>query len=255
MLDLYSLTIIGLTFFIAGGVKGIVGLGLPTVILGLLTAILDLTTAMTLLLVPAFITNVWQGFVGGFFRKIVLRLWPFLGLAMVSIWFGTKALVVVNPLYLSILLAILLIIYSSFNLLGCKVAVSPTREKWLGPPLGVLNGLLTGMTGSSLVPGVMFLQGIGLPRDMFVQAMGLLFLLSSLGLATGLQSNNLLTKELAIASTLAVIPALIGMKTGKMVRQKMSENQFKRFFFISVLVLGCFIIVKALYFFSKTNSI
>jgi hypothetical protein len=30
------------------------------------------------------------------------------------------------------------------------------------------NGLLAGMTGPFAVPGVMFLQAIGLPRDMLI---------------------------------------------------------------------------------------
>jgi len=37
---------IAATFLLAGGAKGVIGLGLPTVSLGLLAAALDLTTAM-----------------------------------------------------------------------------------------------------------------------------------------------------------------------------------------------------------------
>ena len=36
---------------------------------------------------------------------------------------------------------------------------------------GAANGVLTGMTGSFVVPGVMFLQALGLPADSYVPAL------------------------------------------------------------------------------------
>ena len=65
MFDFVTVAAIGGTFLLAGGVKGVIGLGLPTVSLGLLTAALDLTTAMALLIVPSFVTNFWQAMAGG----------------------------------------------------------------------------------------------------------------------------------------------------------------------------------------------
>jgi len=64
-----------------------------------------------------------------------------------------------------------------------------------------VNGILTGMTGSFVIPGVMFLQAIGLPRDTLIQAMGMLFTASTLALAIALQGNRLLTVELGSLST------------------------------------------------------
>lgn len=101
------------------------------------------------------------------------------------------------------------------------------------------------MTGSFVVPGIMYLQAIGLSKDMLVQAMGMLFSLSTIGLALALQKSNLLTLELATISALAVIPAIIGMVAGQKIRKSLSEARFRRIFFISILILGVFIIVKS----------
>ena len=57
--------LIAVTFLLAGGVKGVIGLGLPTISLGLLAATLDLPSAMALVIIPAFVTNIWQGTSGG----------------------------------------------------------------------------------------------------------------------------------------------------------------------------------------------
>jgi len=241
------LAVIAGTFLIAGTVKGIIGLGLPTISLALLAATLDLTTAMALLLIPSLVTNIWQAAIGGHCKNILKRTWPFLCLATISIWFGATALTTVNTLYLPILLGILLIVYSLINLSGLRFSISSQHEKWSGLILGMVNGILTGMTGSFVVPGVMYLQAIGLSRDMLVQAMGMLFTLSTIGLALALQKNSLLTPELTTISSFAVVPAITGMLIGQRIRKLLSEVKFRKIFFVSILVLGFFIVAKSIF--------
>ena len=48
------------TFLLAGLVKGVIGLGLPTIAMGLLAIVLPPAQAAALLVVPSFVTNVWQ---------------------------------------------------------------------------------------------------------------------------------------------------------------------------------------------------
>ena len=102
------------------------------------------------------------------------------------------------------------------------------------------------MTGSSVVPGVMFLQAIGLPRDMLIQAMGMLFTASTLALAVAMQQANILTIKHGILSFGAVLPAIVGMILGQRVRSTLSERRFRKVFFVALLVLGVYIIASAL---------
>ena len=233
-------------FVIAGTVKGVIGLGLPTVSIGLVTVATDLTTAMALLLVPSFVTNLWQAVVGGNGRMILRRIWPFLLMATVTVWLGALVLTRVDLNVLSALLGCLLVIYATVNLAGIRIAISARQEAWAGPLIGTANGVLTGMTGSFVVPGVMFLQAIGLPRDMLIQAMGMLFSASTLALAVALQGNQILTPLLAGLSAAALLPAAAGMIFGQKIRQRLSEQMFRRVFFIALLLLGTYITVNAL---------
>ena len=245
MLDPITVIAIAATFLLAGSVKGVIGLGLPTVSLGLLTATLDLTTAMALLLVPSFVTNVWQAVIGRNGRELLLRIWPFLLMATVTVWLGATVLTRWDPALLSALLGVLLMAYATLNLAGVRLAIATQREAWAGPLFGTANGILTGMTGSFVVPGVMFLQGIGLPRDMFVQAMGMLFTASTVALALALKGNHLLTLELGLISGAAVIPAAAGMLIGQRIRRRLSEARFRQVFFVAIFVLGVYIIAKS----------
>ena len=233
------------TFLLAGTVKGVIGLGLPSVSLGLLTVATDLPTAMALLLVPSFVTNLWQAAVGGKAGEIIRRTWPFLIMATITVWLGARALTQVDLAYLSALLGLLLATYAAISLAGIRISVAPRQEVWAGPLMGTANGILTGMTGSFVVPGVMFLQAIGLPRDALIQAMGLLFTLSTLALAAALKSNNMLTAELGWFSLAGLVPALIGMVIGQKIRQKLPEDRFRRIFFCALLILAIYIVASA----------
>jgi uncharacterized membrane protein YfcA len=245
MFEITTVVAIVATFLIAGTVKGVIGLGLPTVSLALLTVALDLPTAMALLLVPSFVTNLWQAVVGGNTRIIAVRLWPFLLMATATVWIGATALTRVDVALLSALLGGLLVVYASANLGGLHFRIATRHEIWVGPLLGTANGILTGMTGSFVVPGVMFLQAIGLSRDVLIQAMGMLFTVSTLALAFALHGNDLLTVEHGALSATALIPAIVGMVAGQRIRQRFSEQVFRRVFFAALLALGTYIIASA----------
>ena len=234
------------SFFIAGGVKGVIGLGLPSVSLALLTATLGLHEAMALLLVPSFVTNLWQALVGGHARAILARTWPFMAAATIMVWLGALALTRVNVAWLSALLGVLLLAYSVLSLTRPAIAIPRAWERWAGPVLGSANGVLTGMTGSFVVPGVLYLQALALPRDVLVQAMGVLFTLSTVALALCLRGRDLLSADLGLISTAAVVPALLGMVIGQRVRGRLSEARFRVVFFVALGAMGVAIVARAL---------
>src|SRR5580700_2797728 len=73
-----DLVVATLTFLLAGFVKGVIGLGLPTVSMGLLSLVMAPAKAASLLIVPSFVTNVWQLAAGPSFGRMAGRLWPML---------------------------------------------------------------------------------------------------------------------------------------------------------------------------------
>ena len=87
-----AIAAIASTFLLAGTVKGVIGLGLPTVSLAILTVLIDIPNAMALLLVPSFVTNFYQALVGGHGLMILRRLCPFLLFATATVWLGATAL-------------------------------------------------------------------------------------------------------------------------------------------------------------------
>lgn len=239
------LILIALVFLLAGMVKGLVGLGLPTVSLALLTATLGLKEAMALMLLPSLATNAWQALAGGGLRRIAERLWPLLLAACGGIVFGTALLAGSDGRLFAGLLGVMLCVYAAISLATPQVPPPGGKECWLSPVVGAANGVISGMTGSFVVPGVLYLQALGLPRDLLVQAMGLLFTVSTLALAASLGGHGLLPAELGLLSAGALVPAFAGMALGQRLRQRLPEQRFRKIFFLSLTLLGLYIAARA----------
>lgn len=250
MLDTGDLVLVGAVFALAGTVKGIIGLGLPSVSLGLLTMFMGLPSAIVLMLAPSFVTNAWQGLNGPHLRALCKRTGPFMLAATLTIIPVAVVAGRSNVHLLSALMGAALALYAIAGLAKPGWSVSSETERWAGPVVGAVNGVLTGLTGSFVVPGVAYLQALGLPRDALVQAMGVLFTMSTavlgatLAVAGSVGEPTALTMPLAAVSLGAVIPALLGMRAGQWLRGYLSETQFRRVFFWSLAVLGLSILGK-----------
>ncbi len=239
-----SVLTVCLTFILAGAVKGVVGLGLPSVSLGILTVFFGLQPAMVLLLVPSIATNVWQACVGGRLVELLKRFWLFLLCAAAGIWVGVEILAGADTALLARLLGLLLASYALLGLTTPKLSLPQSCEGWAGPLAGIVNGVLTGLTGSFAVPGVPYLQALGLGRDALVQAMGILFSVSTLALGIALGGKRLIAGDELLMSAAAVIPAAIGMVAGQRIRVHLSEAVFRKTLFWALLLLGLYIMIR-----------
>jgi hypothetical protein len=240
-----AIAIVTAVFLVAGLVKGVVGMGLPTVSLGLLALAFGPKEAIALMLVPSLVTNIWQGVTGGALMVLLKRLWSLLAMVCVGVWFGAGILERADAGYVSGGLGLILVVYAAISLMTPQMGSPGRREIWLSPLLGGVNGILTGLTGTFVVPGVPYLQALGLDRIALVQAMGILFTTSTIALAVSLSGHDLLPRELGLLSAIALAPALVGMVGGQWVRRKISESLFRTILYWSLALLGAFLAVRA----------
>jgi len=234
---LLSLLVI-FTFVLAGMIKGVIGLGLPTIAMGLLGLAMAPTQAAALLIIPATLTNVWQLAFGGHLRPLFKRLWPMLLMIVIGTGVGTVWLGADGGHWVVRALGAALLLYALSGLLLPTLRVGSRTERWLGPACGVVTGVITSATGVFAIPAVPYLQALGLSRDELIQALGLSFTASTLALAAGLLWRGALGGGELSASLLALVPALVGMLLGQWLRQRISTVLFKRVFFIGLGVLG-----------------
>ncbi len=235
-----TIVIVCATFLFAGWVKGVVGLGLPTIALALLAATVGLKEAIALMLVPSMVTNVWQALAGGAFVALFRRLWLLLLMACIGAWFGVGILAQADSVLLTGLLGFLICGYAGVSLAAPQIPPPGRWEGILSPAAGAVGGFVAGLTGS-FIPGILYLQALGLSRDHLVQALGISFTVLTVALAAAFARQDLMTADLWMMSAVAVAPAALGMVLGRALRQRLPEALFRRVFFSALLLLGAYL--------------
>lgn len=240
MIDLSApqIVIVAGTFLLAGLVKGVTGMGLPTVAMALLATVMPPVAAAALLIVPSFVTNVWQLAAGPSFAALARRLWPMMAGIVLGTVAGSWLLTHGSGGWTSVGLGLALVVYAALSLAAWQLSVPTRLEPRLGPLVGLATGAVTGGTGVFVIPAVPYLQALGLDKEDLVQALGLSFTVSTVALAIGLAGGGAFAAGNLAASLLAVAPALAGMGLGQWVRRRVSASTFRRWFLIVLLLLG-----------------
>jgi len=233
-------------FLLAGFVKGVIGLGLPTVAIGLLGLLITPAQAAAILVVPSLATNVWQFIVGGGLLVLVRRLWPMLVGICIGSFIGALVLPRDDDGHATVWLGSALVIYSALGLVKIHFKVPPHAEIWLGLLMGTATGAITVATGIYVLPGTPYLQSLQFERDKLVQALGLSFTVSTITLAIALSYAGEIHTSLAWPALVALGAAAIGMWLGQIVRSKVKAETFRLCFFIGLLMLGAHLTLRGL---------
>jgi uncharacterized membrane protein YfcA len=240
------LILIAAVFLTAGFVKGVIGLGLPTVSMGLLAVTMAPGRAIAIVIVPAIVTNIWQTFVGPYLRDIVRRLWPLMLGTVIGSWLNAGALTGPHARYGTVVLGVLLVVYAIIGLNKFHFRVAQKNERWVGGAVGVVTGVISASTGVQVIPSMPFMQAIGMEKDELVQALGVFFTTATVALAFNLTAGGLLTAANAVPGAVALACAFAGMLIGQSVRSRMPGDTFRRWFLIAMILLGLYLIGSVL---------
>lgn len=234
-------------FLLAGLVKGVVGLGLPTLSMGLLAGVMPPAQAAVLLILPSLLTNAWQMWDGAALASLLRRLWPLqLGVAAGTLW-APVSLVTLDAGLASAGLGSALIIYALLGLFAIPLAVPRRGERVSSFATGLVTGAVTAATGVFVFPAVPYLQALSLKKNELVQALGLSFTVSTVALFLRLvMEGSFAVGRLPSAwSLLLPLPAaLLGMAAGQVLRGRVGEKGFKRLFFLGLLLIGVYMVAR-----------
>ncbi len=239
-----TLAAITVAFLVAGTVKGMVGMGLPTISVAIMGGVLGLREAIPILMLPSLIANIWQSArpnpIGPLLRRFAL----INAASCVGIWIGTIVLFRVDPRLLSAVLGVVIVVYALISALAVELDATRRQERTLAVPVGLFSGILTGSTGSLLLPNIVFLQALHLSRDTFVQATGLTLLVGTVVWAVALYSEGAMGPSAWLLSAFALIPTLLGMAAGGWLRGRIPENRFRSGVHLLLLLLAANLIRK-----------
>jgi uncharacterized membrane protein YfcA len=234
-----------LIFALGGLAKGIAGMGLPTVAMGLLGLLMTPAEAAALVVIPSLVTNIWQLLSGQNRLILIRRVWSMLLMICLVTWVGAGLITGAGAGRASIALGAALIVYAIIGLAKVRLSVPRRYEAWLSPAVGATTGVVTGATGVFVIPAAPYLQALGLDKDDLVQVLGLSFTTSTVALAAGLASHGAFQITDAGTSALCTVPALIGMRSGQMIRTRVDPATFRVLFLITLLLLGADLMLRS----------
>ncbi|MFZ5731969.1 MAG: sulfite exporter TauE/SafE family protein [Pseudomonadota bacterium] len=240
------LIMIAVALTTAGFVKGVIGLGLPTVSIGLLATQMPPAQALAIVIVPAIVTNIWQTFVGPYLKDIVRRLWPLMIGTVIGIFACAGMMTGPYARISTVILGILLVIYAAISLGKVRFSVEEKDQKWIGGIVGLITGAISGTTGVQVIPSMPFMQAIGMEKDELVQALGVFFTTATIALSFNLTAAGLLTAATALPGGIALVCAFGGMFIGQAVRARMDQDAFRKWFLIAMMLLGTYLALSTL---------
>ncbi len=231
---------------VAGVVKGVTGIGIPMVSIALLSLVISVPQAVALLPLPILAANSWQAFRGGRFKSSLYRFRPLIIALGIGIVFGALLLKHVDDRVLQAVIGIAVMVFSITSLSTPELRVPAAAERWLGAVAGALGGVLGGMSALFGPPILMFLVSLHLPKDEFVAVIGAVYLLGGVFLLAALAGVRVMGPQELALSALATPPLLAGMALGQWLRDRISQEAFRKGLLVTVMLIGASLLVRAL---------
>lgn len=225
--------------FLAGAiVKGLVGIGLPTLVIGVLSQTSDPRFAIALVLVPMMASNALQTIRSGYVIEAIKGYWKLYIPMIVAlpIFAQLSTLAVAETMKLAVGLFIVLFVVT--NALTARLHFSKKHDSVFQIAFGSAAGIMGGLAAMTAPPLVMYLAGRRLPKQEFVGVVGLFLFASSVMLTLGYVRARLTSPMLLGVSALLVGPVAVGMWIGEHARQYLNEDVFRRVVLLVFFLLG-----------------
>ncbi len=230
--------------FFAGIIKGATGIGYSSCALPFLVASLGLKEAIVLVVAPAMASNVAVLFTTGSLERSVRKFWRLYLATLPGILGGVLLLAWADRRVLTQVLGVIICAYALQALLRPTFSLSPKIARAVQVPVGFLNGLLTGFTGSQVLPLMPYMLALNLEPILFVQAVNVAVVIASVFLAFGLWIAGLMSVPDLSLSVLAIAPALLGVHLGSWARRHIPASRFKSIVLAVLLLIGLSLTVR-----------
>ena len=136
------------------------------------------------------------------------------------------------------ILGVVMFIYGIWGLKSGIMHLSEKREKQLILPVGILSGLVNGITGSQIMPIMPYLLSLKMDRNMFIQTINCAFTFNTLIMMVALGKLGMLTLTVLYISAGGILPVALGIFLGSRIRKNVTEEIYRKAVLILLTVLG-----------------
>ncbi len=243
--EIITFVVILCSVFFGGIVKGSVGIGMSMFSVPLIAFILPPTKAMMLLCFPVILTNFIQMDIKNGISNS--RFFPMFITLFLGILIGGKLILSLNLKTISIIIALTIIIFTSFNFLGLNLNwLKPKYEKIISIFIGFFSGILGGVSTFYAPPIITFLVSLNLAKENFIRTTATMYFLASIPLYSSLIFHGLGNFYDLLVSLIITAPALLGQYLGTKIRVRLSNEIFRKTILVILIIIGFSLLIKNL---------
>jgi uncharacterized protein len=240
-----SLVAGALAVLVAALVKGAVAFGFPLVATPLLALAVGVKTAVAVSIIPNIAMDAVQLVRRGHAFATVRRMVSLIAFSMLGMWLGTRLLAVLPGRIASIVLGVFVLMFAAVNASGVTLRVPPAWERWLSPPVGLVAGVLGGLTNVPGTPMVLYFVALGMDKYEFVRAVAVTFIVAKVVQLGAVAWYGLLDVHLFVVSLGFTVVALGGFAVGLRLQDRLPARVFNRAVLAFLIAIGLWLIVRS----------
>ena len=241
--ETFTITLILLSIFVGGIVKGSVGIGMSMFSVPIIAFILPPTKAMMILCFPVIVTNFIQMNIKkgiGTYRFLPMFIMLFAGILI-----GGKLILNLNFKTISIIIALTIIFFTLINFFGLNLKkIKQNNEKILSVIIGFFSGILGVLSTFYAPPIITFLFSLNLEKESFIRTTATMYFLASVPLYSSLIYHGLGNFYDLLISLVVTAPALLGQYFRTKIREKLSNEIFRKTILSILIIIGFSLLIK-----------
>ncbi|WP_146346141.1 sulfite exporter TauE/SafE family protein [Phaeobacter marinintestinus] len=241
---------LGLAFAIAtlaGLVKGMVGFAMPMILISGLGTFLSPELALAGLILPTLLSNGLQAFRLGARQAVasVAKFRVFLGVGGACLLFSSQLVTTIPASFFLLMLGVMVTGFAVMQLIGIKFHLDQ-RSTRVEAGVGAFAGFIGGMSGVWGPPTVAYLTALNTPKVEQVQIQGVIYGLGALLLTFAHLGSGVLRLETLPLSLALIVPAMLGMRVGLVLLDRIDQVTFRRATLVVLIVAGLNLVRRGL---------
>ncbi len=245
--DLSILVLAATVLVLGGAIKGVFGVGLPMVTVPLLASFIPLAEAVALMYIPVLLSNLWQAYQGGYYRQAFQRFWPMMFFLVGGTWLGAVTLMAVDAGTLILMLGVLVIIFSTLNLVQTDFRIPPRHELWWSLLAGLIAGYFSGIALHAGPAMIVFMVALHMPKDEFIGSIALAYVTVLIPIGLWYVSYGVLGAETLPLALAATVLVFLGLALGQWLRGKVDQERFRKGLLTMLILIGLNLIRVAVF--------
>jgi hypothetical protein len=234
-----------LAVLVAAFVKGAVAFGFPLVATPLLALVFDVKTAVAVSILPNIVMDGVQLVRRGDPRPVLRRFGLLVVASIVGMWLGTHLLAVLPARLATLVLGAFVLAFAAVGASGVALRVPAGWEPWLSPPVGLVAGVLGGITNVPGTPIVLYFVALGLDKHDFVRGIALTFIVAKLVQLAAVAWYGFLDLGLLGVSMAFTAVALAGFAGGLRLQDRLPARAFNRAVLGFLVAVGVWLVVRS----------